>query len=203
LNKKHKKILSVAVLAIIFSISRYEIATSLISYTSTVTINVKPQPIYLHRTPLLNGKLMDTTPPPLNQPETSLTITRSQTVYFYTPELFPTQIKNGTWTLHLWASTRSNGRTSRLTVTIHIVSPDGSVEKALIGSVTNIPIDYGYSERIIAIAGETANITLSDRIRLALNVQSGSNDQKGISLYYDGYGTHQTLGHETRLEPPK
>ncbi|MGQ9460400.1 MAG: hypothetical protein ACUVRA_04145 [Candidatus Bathyarchaeaceae archaeon] len=149
------------------------------------------------------GKLMNTTLPQLNQSEIRLDISRSQTVYFYTPELSPDYLESGTWVLYLWASTASSRKVSRLTVRLHIVSSDGSIEKTLIGGITDYVVDYGYSERTITVFGNAANISATDRIRLDLYVQAGSeNDPKGMSFYYDGYGSYQTLGHESRLEPP-
>ena len=44
-------------------------------------------------------------------------------------------------------------------------------------------------------------MTSGDRIRLTLYAKTGAaNDPKGISFYYDGYGTYETPGHETRLQ---
>ncbi|MEM3726681.1 MAG: hypothetical protein QXK98_07480 [Candidatus Bathyarchaeia archaeon] len=184
------------------------ITFSVVSYTATVSMIVKSMPIYyLHRTDLSGvtpaGKLMNITKPPASQSEILYVLVRGGTVYFYSPMLSEGSVQSGTWFLYLWASTVSDGEVSRLTVRIHIVSADGTVEKAAIGSVTDVVIGYGYSERIIAIAGSYANISSSDRIRLTLYAQTGSgNDPKGLSFYYDGYGTYQTLYHETRLEPP-
>lgn len=103
----------------------------------------------------------------------------------------------------MWASTVSSGKVSRLTVRIHLVSSDGSTEKATIGTVTYVIIDYGYSERTITISCSAVNVTSGDRIRLTLYAKTGAaNDPKGISFYYDGYGTYETPGHETRLQSP-
>ncbi len=211
LNKKHQIISFksfLLFLAIFLSILSQDAATSYVSYTATISMNVKSQyPYYLHRTDILAvtpiGKLMNTASPPLNQSEIRLDISRSETVYFYTPELSSDSLESGTWVLYLWASTASSGKVSRLTVRIHLVSSDGSVEKTLIGSITDYVVDYGYSERIITVFGSEANITSTDRIRLTLYVQAGpENDPKGMNFYYDGYGSYQTLNHETRLEPP-
>lgn len=183
-------------------------AFSVISYTATVHITIKSTPIYyFHRIDLSQvtppGKLMDTALPSLNQSETLYELLRGETVYFYSPMLPQSTIVNGTWLLYLWASTASAGKVSRLTVQIHVVSADGTIEKAVIGSLTDVVIDYGYSERMIPITGSYANISSTDRIRLTLHAQTGSeNDSKGLKFYYDGYGAHQTLYHETRLEPP-
>lgn len=176
------------------------------SYTATLNIAVKLV-YYLHRTDLTvvtpAGKLMNTTRPPSSQSETTYTITRGGSIYFYTPPLSAGTIGGGTWTLYLWASTVSSGKVSSLTVGIYVVSSDGSTEKAVIGSVTDVIIDYGYSERAITISGSAANITSTDRIRLTLYAQTGAtNDAKGMSFYYDGYGTYQTLYHETRMQLP-
>jgi len=184
--------------------SRETMATSL-SYTATLNITIK-QVYYLHRTDLTAvtpaGKLMNTTRPPSSQPETTYTIARGGSICFYTPPLSAGSIESGTWTLYLWASTVSSVKISKLTVSIHVVSSDGTIEKALIGSVTDITIDYGYSERIIQISGNKAIIESTDRIRLTLYAQTGATDPKGMSFYYDGYGTYETLYHETRLQLP-
>ncbi|MDH5460859.1 MAG: hypothetical protein OEZ29_03020 [Candidatus Bathyarchaeota archaeon] len=149
------------------------------------------------------GKLMNGTQPPLNQPETEYTINRGSSVYFYTPTLAAGSIENGTWTLYIWASTVSSGKVSHLTIQIHLVSSDGSTEKATIGIVTDVIIDYGYSERTVTISGSAANVTSGDRIRLTLYAQTGAiDDPKGISFYYDGYGIYETPGHETRVQSP-
>jgi hypothetical protein len=165
------------------------------------------QTLYLHRTDLSGvtpaGKLMNNTQQPSNQPETAYKVTRATSVYFYTPTLSAGSIENGTWTLYIWASTVSSGKVSRLTVRIHLVSSDGSTEKATIGTSTDVVVDYGYSERTITISGSAVNVTSGDRIRLTLYAQTGAaNDPKGMSFYYDGYGTYETLGHETRLQSP-
>jgi len=176
------------------------------SYTATLNITVKLV-YYLHRTDLTAvtpaGKLMNTTRPSSSQSETTYRISRGGSVYFYTPSLSAGSIENGTWTLYIWASTVSSGKVSRLTVRIHLVSSDGSIEKATIGTVTDVIIDYGYSERTIIISGSAATVASGDRIRLTLYAQTGAaNDAKGISFYYDGYGTYQTLYHETRMQLP-
>jgi hypothetical protein len=161
------------------------IAFSLVSYTATVGINVKSMPIYyLHRIDLSGvnpaGKLMNTTQPPSSQSEILYELLRDGRVYFYSPMLSQGSIPSGTWFLYLWASTASAGKVSSLTVQIHIVSSDGSVEKAVIGSVSDVVIGYGYSERVITITGSYANISSTDRIRLTLYAQAGSeNDNKG------------------------
>jgi hypothetical protein len=185
--------------------SREAMATSL-SYTATLNITVKLV-YYLHRTDLTAvtpaGKLMNATRPLSDQPETIYTIPRGGSVYFYTPPLSARSIRGGTWILFLWASTVSSGKISKLTVRIHVVSSDGTIEKALIGSITDITIDYGYSERTIQILGTNATIESTDRIRLTLYAQTGAtNDAKGMSFYFDGYGTYETLFHETRLQLP-
>jgi hypothetical protein len=185
--------------------SREAVATSL-SYTATLNITVKLV-YYLHRTDLTAvtpaGKLMNATRPLSDQPETIYTIARGGSVYFYTPPLSARSIRGGTWILFLWASTVSSGKISKLTVRIHVVSSDGTIEKALIGSITDITIDYGYSERTIQILGTNATIESTDRIRLTLYAQTGAtNDAKGMSFYFDGYGTYETLFHETRLQLP-
>ena len=149
------------------------------------------------------GKLMNATQPSSNQSETEYKIGLGTSAYFYTPTLSAGSIENGTWTLYIWASTASSGNQSRLTVRIHHVSTDGGVEKATIGTATDIIIDFGYSERNVTISGSAVNVTSGDRIRLTLHAQTGSqNDPKGISFYYDGYGSYETLGHETRLQSP-
>jgi len=210
-NKGHgniRKTIAGISLTILFLVSCPMVAYSVVSYTATVGIIVKFMPIYyLHRIDLSGvgpaGKLMNTTQPPPSQSEILYELLRGGTVYFYSPMLSQGSIPSGTWFLYLWASTASAGKVSRLTVQIHVVSSDGSVEKAVIGSVTNVVVDYGYSERVIEIAGSYANISSTDRIRLTLHAQAGAeNDPKGLSFYYDGYGTYQTLYHETRLEPP-
>jgi hypothetical protein len=166
---------------------------------------IDQQEFHLHRADVSgvtpSGKLTDTTQPPSNQSETAQLITRASSVYFYTPPLSAWSIENGTWTLYIWASTVSSGKVSRLTVRIHLVSSDGTVEKATIGTVTDVIIDYGYSERTITISGSAVDVTSGDRIRLTLYAQpDAQNDSKGMSFYYDGYGTYETLGHETRLQ---
>lgn len=124
-------------------------------------------------------------------------------MYFYTPPLSAGSIGNGTWTFSIWASTASIGKVSRLTVEISLVSSDGSTVKATIGSIADFIINYGYSERIITISGNLVTIASGDRIRLYLRAQGGSqNDSKGLIFYYDGYGTYETLSHETRLRTP-
>ncbi|MGC9345726.1 MAG: hypothetical protein ACP5ER_02910 [Candidatus Bathyarchaeales archaeon] len=175
-------------------------------YTTTLNITVK-RVYYLHRTDLSSitpaGKIMNTTRPPSSLSETTLHITRGGSVYFYTPQLSSWSLESGTWVLYIWASTVSSGNVSRLTVRIDVVSSDGSTEKAVIGSITDVIIDYGYSERTITISGSAVNISSTDRIRLILHAQTGSeNDAEGINFYYDGYGTYQTLYHETRLQLP-
>jgi hypothetical protein len=103
----------------------------------------------------------------------------------------------------MWASTVSSGKVSRLTVQIHVASSDGSTLKATVGSVADVVIDYGYFERNITISGSDVNIASTDRIRLTLYAQTGAtNDAKGMSFYYDGYGTYQSLYHETRMQLP-
>lgn len=154
------------------------IAFSIVSYTATVSMIVKSMPIYyLHRTDLSGvtpaGKLMNNTQPLLSKSEILYELQRGGTIYFYSPMLSEGSVPSGTWFLYLWASTVSNGEVSRLTVRIHIVSADGTVEKAAIVSVTDVVIGYGYSERIIAIAGSYANISSTDRIRLTLYAQTG------------------------------
>jgi hypothetical protein len=176
------------------------------SYTAAVNVTVK-RVHYLHRTDLTDvvpaGKLMNTTRPPSSQVETVYNIARGTSIYFYTPPLSNESIQSGTWTLYIWASTARIGRVSRLTVRIHIVSSDGSIVKATIGTVTDIIIDYGYSERNITIFGSAATVASGDRIRLTLRAQPGAaNDARGMNFYYDGYGTYQTLNHETRLLSP-
>jgi hypothetical protein len=165
------------------------------------------QTLHLHRADLSGvtpaGKLMNTTQPPSSQSETEYKISRGASVCSYTPILSVGPIENGTWALYIWASTVSSGKVSRLTVRIHLVSSDGSTEKAAIGTVTDVIIDYGYSERTITISGSAVNVTSGDRIRLTLYAKTGAaNDPKGISFYYDGYGTYETPGHETRLQSP-
>jgi hypothetical protein len=176
------------------------------SYTATLNITVKLV-YYLHRTDLTAvtpaGKLMNTTRPPSSQSETTFAIARGDSAYFYTPQLSSGSVGSGTWVLYIWASTVTSGKVSRLTVRLHLVSSDGSVEKATIGSITDVIIDYGYSERTITISGIATSIASTDRIRLTLYAQTGAtNDAKGMSFYYDGYGTYQTLYHETRMQLP-
>lgn len=193
------------ILSSFFCLLHPTMATSF-SYTATLNITVKLV-YYLHRTDLTAvtpaGKIMNTTRPPSSLSETTFHIPRGGSVYFYTPQLSSGSLESGTWVLYIWASTVSSGKVSRLTVRIHVVSSDGSIEKAVIGSVTDVVIDYGYSERTITISGSAANITSTDRIRLTLHAQTGGkNDGKGMNFYYDGYGTYQTLYHETRLQLP-
>jgi hypothetical protein len=176
------------------------------SYTATVNITVK-RVYYLHRTDLSGvtpaGKLMNTIRPPSSQSETTLSIARGGSVYFYTPQLSSGSVGSGTWVLYIWASTVSSGKVSMLTISLHLVSSDGSVEKATIGSIIDVVINYGYSERTITISGSAATMSPGDRIRLTLYAQTGAtNDAKGMNFYYDGYGTYQTLYHETRLQLP-
>jgi hypothetical protein len=210
-NKEHgniRKTIAGVSLTILLLVSCPIVAYSVVSYTATVGIIVKFMPIYyLHRIDLSGvspaGKLMNTTQPPPSQSEILYELLRDGTVYFYSPMLSQGSIPSGTWFLYLWASTASAGKVSRLTVQIHVVSSDGSVEKAVIGSVTDVVVDYGYSERVVTITGSYANISSTDRIRLTLYAQAGSeNDNKGLKFYYDSYGAYQTLYHETRLEPP-
>jgi hypothetical protein len=197
----------ITLLALIFSLQLSQLVTAFpVSYIATVEITIKLV-YYLHRTDLTTvtpaGKLMNTTRPPLSQPEITYSITRGASVYFYTPLLSAGTIENGTWTLYIWASTASSGWTSSLTVQLHLVTSDGAVEKATIGAVTDVVIDYGYSERTIQISGCTITISSGDRIRLTLHAQTGAtNDPKGMNFYYDGYGSYQTLYHETRLQLP-
>ena len=165
------------------------------------------QTLHLHRTDVSGvtpaGKLMNTTQSPSNQSETTYEINRGASVYFYTPTLSAGSIENGTWTLYIWATTVSSGEVSRLTVRIHIVSSDGSTEKATIGTITDVIIDYGYSERNITISGSAVSVASDDRVRLTLYAQTGAtNDPQGISFHYDGYGTYETPAHETRLQSP-
>jgi len=169
--------------------------------------SVVAQTLYLHRTDVSgvtpSGRLLNNAQHPSNQSETAYEISRAASVYFYTPILSAGSIENGTWTLYIWASTVSSGKVSRLTVRIHLVSSDGSTEKATIGTLTDVVVDYGYSERTITISGSAVNLTSGDRIRLTLYAQTGAeNDPKGMSFYYDGYGTYETLGHETCLQSP-
>ncbi|UCE29687.1 MAG: hypothetical protein JSV85_02935 [Candidatus Bathyarchaeota archaeon] len=173
----------------------------------TFTERVVAQTLYLHRidvsgvTP--SGRLMDNTQQLSNQSETQYEINRAASVHFYTPILSAGSVENGTWILYIWASTISSGKVSRLTVGIHLVSSDGSTEKATIGTLTDVVVDYGYSERPVIISGSAVNTTSGDRIRITLYAQTGAaNDPKGVSFYYDGYGTCETLGHETRLQSP-
>jgi len=165
------------------------------------------QTFHLHRTDVSGvtpaGKLMNDTQPPLNQSETECTISRDASVYFYTPTISTGSIENGTWTLYIWASTVGSGKESRLTAQIHLTSSDGSIEKATMGTVTDVIIDYGYFKRTIMISGSAVNVTSGDRIRLTLYAQTGAtHDPQGISFYYDGYGIYETRGHETRLQSP-
>lgn len=201
------KIHSIALLFITlpFYLLQPAAATSF-SYTATVDIVIK-RVYYLHRTDLTTvtpaGKLMNTTRPPSSQSETTLAIARGGSAYFYTPQLSSGSVESGTWILYIWASTVSSGKVSSLTVRIHLVSSDGSTEKATIGSITDFVIDYGYSERTITISGSAVTISSGDRIRLTLYAETGAtNDAKGMRFYYDGYGTYQTLNHETRLQLP-
>lgn len=149
------------------------------------------------------GKLMNATKPPSNQSETMYTIAKGQSLYFYTPPLSAESIENGTWTFYIWASTASSGNISKLTVEICQVSSNGSTIKATIGTITDVTVDYGYSERTVAISGDAVSIASDDRIRLELLVQSDLGvDPQGMNFYYDGYGSYETSGHETRLYPP-
>ncbi|MFQ6081515.1 MAG: hypothetical protein ACE5OW_07605 [Candidatus Bathyarchaeia archaeon] len=200
--------LTIAAMPLAIFLFTCPIAFSVVSYTATVNMTVKSVSIYyLHRTDVSGvtpaGMLMNTTQPPSNQSETTYRLYRGSSVYFYTPTLSAGSIENGTWKLYIWASTVTSGKLSRLTVRIHLVSSDGSTEKATIGTVTDVIIDYGYSERTITISGSEVSVTAGDRIRLTLYTQTGpKNDKKGLSFYYDGYGTYETPGHETRLQPP-
>jgi len=176
-------------------------------YESFVENSSTPR-LYLRRTDLSGvtpaGKVMNMTQPPLSQTETSYVIARSASVYFYTSTLPAGSVASGTWTLYLWSSTESSGKTSQLTVQISVVSSDGSIVKAIIGTVTNVVIPYGFSERVISISGNAATIASGDRIRLTLTAQSGAgNDSQGMRFYYDGYGTYETQGHETKLLQPQ
>lgn len=199
-------ILVIALFSVAFMapIVRSPVYYSLIFQASTI---IKKTPYYLQRTDASGvtpaGKLINTTQPLSNQSETTYQIGRSFSVYFYTSTLSAGSIENGSWTLYIWASTGSSGKVSRLTALIYLVSSDGTIEKATIGSITDVIIDYGYSERIITISGSTASMTDGDRIRLTLHAQSGAqNDPAGMSFYYDGYGAYETSAHETRLQPP-
>lgn len=182
------------------------IVISLQSYTSTVNIAVKPI-YYLHRTDVSGvtpaGKIMNTTKPPSNQTEITYQIYQGSSAYFYTPTLSAGSMESGTWTLYIWASTANSGNTSKLTVEICLVSSNGSTVKATIGTTTDVTIDYGYSERAVTVSGNAATIASGDRIRLKLLAQTGAGlDVDGIIFYYDGYGSYETTGHETRLRPP-
>jgi len=182
------------------------IALSLQSYIAAVNTTIKPI-YYPHRTDLSGvtpaGKLMNTTKPPSNQTETTYQIYQGSSIYFYTPTLSTGSIESGTWTLYMWASTANSGNTSKLTVEIRLVSSNGSTVKATIGNTTDVTIDYGYSERTITVSGNAATITSGDRIRLKLLAQTGAGlDADGIIFYYDGYGSYETMGHETRIRPP-
>jgi hypothetical protein len=177
-----------------------------LTYESTAKVT---SVYYLHRTDLSGvtpaGKLMNATRPPSNQSEITYVLGRGWSVYYYTPMLPSASIENRTWTLNLWASTASStgGKLSHLTVQIHVVSSNGTTERATLGTITDVVIDYGYSERIITMSGNSANVTSGDRIRLTLTAQSGAQDDPaGMSFYYDGYGAYQTTNHETRLETP-
>ncbi len=190
---------------IIFFYTLYP-ADTFVSYTATVNMTVK-RVYYLHRTDLTAvtpaGKLMNTTRPSSSQAEIVYNLARGASVYFYTPSLSNGSIQSGTWTIYIWASTARIGRVSRLTVRIHLVSSDGSIVKATIGTVSGVVINYGYSERAITISGGTAAVASGDRIRLTLSAQPGrANDPEGMNFYYDGYGTCQILNHETRLQLP-
>lgn len=163
---------------------------------------------YLRRTDLSGvtpgGKVMNATQPPLGQTETSYIIARGASVYFYSSSLSAGSVANGIWTLYLWSSTQSSGKTSQLTVQISVVSSDGSMVKATLGTVANIVVGYGFLERVVSITGNSSAITSGDRIRLTLNVQLGAgNDPQGMCFYYDGYGTNETQGRETRLLQPQ
>jgi len=204
--KKGLEIAALLLLTIIICSLFVEPVLSLKYYNATVNITVKPI-YYLHRTALSGvtpaSQLMDTIKPPSNQSETTYRIRRGQQVYFYTPPLSAGSIETETWILHIWASTVRRGRTSRLTVEISLVSSDGSTVKANIGSTTSILIDHGYSERNITISGNAVTIAAGDRIRLRLLAQfDPKRDSQGITFYYDGYGSYENLGHETRLYPP-
>jgi len=182
------------------------IVISLQSYTSTVNIAVKPI-YYLHTTDVSGvtpaGKIMNTTKPPSNQTEITYQIYQGSSAYFYTPTLSAGSMESGTWTLYIWASTANSGNTSKLTVEICLVSSNGSTVKATIGTTTDATIDYGYSERAVTVSGNAATIASGDRIRLKLLAQTGAGlDVDGIIFYYDGYGSYETTGHETRLRPP-
>jgi len=203
MTKKGLIIAALPILTIILCSLLIEPVLSLKYYNATVNITVKPV-CYLHRTDLSGvtpaGRLMDTVKPPSSQSETTYRISRGQSIYFYTPLLSAGSIETGTWILRIWASTATRGRTSRLTVQINLVSSDGSTVKATIGSTTNIVINYGYSERNITISGNAVTIAAGDRIRLRLLAQPGLTlDPRGITFYYDGYGSYETIGHETRL----
>jgi len=197
-----KKVHSIAILSMILSsYFLHSAAASSFSYTATVNIVIK-RVYYLHRTVLLAGELMNTTRPPSDQSETTLTIDRGSSAYFYTPQLSSGSVVNGTWVLYIWASTMSSGKVSMLDVVLHVVSSDGSTQKATIGTRTGVTINYGYYERTITISGSAATIGSSDRIRLTLYAETGGGNDKGMQFYYDGYGAHQTLYHETRLQLP-
>lgn len=198
-----KKVHSIALLSIILPFYFLHAATAAsFSYTATVNIVIK-RVYYLHRTVLLAGELMNTTRPPSSQSETTLAIGRGSSAYFYSPQLSSMSVANGMWVLYVWASTVSSGSVSRLDVGIHVVSSDGSTVKATIGTITGVVINYGYSERTITISGSAATIGSGDRIRLTLYAEAGAgNDNRGMRFYYDGYGTYETLYHETRLQLP-
>ena len=199
--------IALPLLILTFFLSKTTIATY-VSYITTVNITVQSYAFdvyFLHRIDLTEvtpaGKLMNTTRPPFSQLETNCTVLRGGYIYFYTEPLPIMTIENSTWTLYLWASTVSSGKTSALTIQIDVVSSNGSIVKASVGNISGVVIDYGVSERVITILGSRVDIASTDRIRLTIHVETGStNDPKGIIFYYDGYGTYETLYHETRLQ---
>lgn len=162
------------------------------------------QKSYLHRTELSGvnptGKAANSTQPSLSQTETYYIIARGASVYFYSQPLPAQTLTSEIWTLYLWSSTETSGKSSTLSIQISLVSSDGSTAKATIGTVANIVVGYGFSERVLTTSGSTVSVATGDRIRLALTTQAGgSNDSQGMRFYYDGYGTYETRGHETRL----
>jgi len=163
---------------------------------------------YLRRT-VLSGIIPAGTPAqimssdrPPTQDEDSYTITRASSIYFYTnPPLSAGNIAAGTWNLYIWARTRDS--LSMLDASIDLVAQDGSDIRPIAGIVGTSISTTTPTLRTVSLSGSERNVNTNDRIRLTLTSRSGSSYDQSMSFYYDGYGTYETVGSETRLEFPQ
>jgi hypothetical protein len=84
----------------------------------------------------------------------------------------------------------------KLTVQVHIISSGGTVEKAEVGSISSIVIDYGYKRKNNLDRQKWCNIT-------QLYAQTDSkNGSKELKFYYDSLRSLPNIHQETHLEPP-